>query len=603
MRLKHVITGLLAITSSICTVENQITPYISIRSQGLNTPRHLVGSLQQTYVDNSETLHGTAAIALEYSRNFHNDDIKKCLFGTECCPQINISGSRIANRGEHDWLADYLYLPTDFKSSLSFDPRIDNVTTDFMFYIGLDDWTPGLFMSFYAPLVHTRWHLNMCETVDLKGTNSHLPGYFSPDTLQRNQLLENATDYLGGALLGPISQTVAGQNFTSTFQPLRNAQMPTKQENQTRLADIRACLGYNVAQYDRFQAGIGVVSAFPTGNRPEGEIFFEPIAGNGHHWEFGGQLSLAGKPYLSADHSNQIIMYMEAQLTHLFSARQRRTFDLSNRPFSRYMLIERLATPITDNLKGNGTAPSAQYFNELLPVANLSNVCVDVSASLQAEATFMTTFVCDTFSWDIGYNFWYRGCESIKLFGVHPFDNNTKWALKGDAHIFGFDRGATGDDPLNGAIPLSATQSDATMQSGTNFVDGFTQSTAIKNPNIDNPQNATGDVINATANNPLSADPFSNATTIQTSINPIFLKTTDLNVCEVTTRGLSSKLFMHFNYTWKECHRWTPYLGIGGQVEFAHNNDNCEKDCTKCTTCIDCAINQWGVWIKGGITY
>jgi hypothetical protein len=140
MTLKHLITCISTTLSiSLYCVSSSITPYISIRSQGLNMPRRLVGDVQQVYAVNKDTLYGTMAAALEYSRSFDNDAITQCLFGAKEYPQITISGSRIENRGECDWLADYLYLPTDFKSTLSFNPRIDNITADFMFYIGLDD--------------------------------------------------------------------------------------------------------------------------------------------------------------------------------------------------------------------------------------------------------------------------------------------------------------------------------------------------------------------------------------------------------------------------------------------------------------------------------
>ena len=602
---RHILAGVLTLlSSSIFALSSHITPYYSIRSQGLNTPRRLVGLVQQVFAVNKDTLFGTMAVALEYSRSFNENSINECLFGTKCCPQITISGSHTEDRGVDDWLADYFYLPTDFKSTVSFKPRIDNLLADFIFYIGLDDWVPGLYITAYAPLVHTRWNLNMCETVELKGTNSFAPGYFTPDTLQRNELLNNFSEYVSGDfIVGPIKQTFAGDDFTVTFQKLRNARIGSHEENQTRLADIRVALGYNYARLERFQAGISLQVAFPTGDRPEGEFFFEPIVGNGHHWELGVGLTIDGKPYVSQDQQRQIILYGDAKLYHLFSARQKRTFDLTNRPFSRYMLIERLGTPITNNLKGDGVTPSGQYQNEVLPVANLSNVSVNVSAGLQAELTAMATFVCDNFSWDVGYNFWARTCEKIKLFGTSPFDG-AKWALKGDAQVFGYDRGALGDGPLVGAIALSATESKATITSGTNLVSGVSVADALKNPNIDNPQNATGDASGGASDNPLSAAPFENQITIQTSVNPIFLTSTDLNVCEKRTRGLSNKIFTHFSYAWQQrAPGWIPYIGIGGEVEFGSSSDDCNDCATRCIECINCSLSQWGIWLKGGLTF
>ncbi len=600
--LKIIIAGIFATFSFQCfCATTTVIPYFPIRSQGLNTPRHLVGVIQQLYTKPSEFVQGTVNGTIFYNRSFDSDVISQCLFGIKDCETITISGSHVANRGAQDWLADYFYLPTDFKSSISFKPVLDSIGAELTFYIGLDEWTPGLYFAVYAPLVHSRWDLNMCEIVEMKGTSSHAPGYFTPATLQRNDLLNNFTQYAKGTIAGPITQTVGGTDFTVTLQNLRNARISTKRLNQTRLADIRAIVGYDFVRNERLRLGFQALVTGPAGNRPEGEFLFDPIIGNGHHWELGGSIKGHGIAWLSDDEEKQIIITGDISLTHLFAARQQRTFDLKGKPLSRYMLIERLGTPIIDNLKGNGTVPSAQFKNEFLPVANLSKLCVDVSATIQAEITALLTFVCDHFSWDIGYNFWGRTCENLNLRGVNPFENNTKWALKGDTHVFGFDRGAAGIGPLVGAVPLSGTQNNAIINSGTNFTASNTIAQAILNPGIDNPQDATGDASGGAADNPLSAEPNDASLTIQTSVNPIFLDSFSIDVCERRSRGLSSTLFTHFSYAWIERKQWTPYLGFGGEVEFNHNGSiSCDTDCDEC---ISCAISQWSIWLKGGMTF
>jgi len=605
MKTKQIVTGIIAMILIAPILHAQtVTPYFSIRSQGLNTPRHISGVVQQTFANREfYDVHGTLAAILEYSRSFDHDEITNCLFGTKNCPTITISGSRVANRGTQDWLADYFYLPTDFKSKVSFKPVIDNITLDLNFYLGLDEWTPGLYFTIYAPLVHSRWDLNMCETIDAKGTNTYDPGYFTPDTMQRNDMLNNFKEYANGNLVGPIAQTVAGTDFTVIFQPLQKAKMSCDRLNRTRIADLRVAVGYNFVREDRYQVAFQGLLSAPTGTRPEGIYLFEPIVGNSHHWEVGAGFTGSVSLWQSGDEDKQLILFGDAQLTHLFKGRQKRTFDLKNKPFSRYMLIEKMGTPISDNLQGNSTAPSAQFKHEFLPVANLSHVSVDSKISLQAEVTACLTFVCNKFSWDLGYNFWGRTCEELKLHSLNPFANNTQWALKGDAHVYGYDRGATGAGALVGAIPLSATQSTATIYSGTNFVAPNTVAQAILNPNIDHPRDATGDAANATASHPLSAEPHAASTSIKTSIDPVFLKTTDIDACERETNALSSKVFTHVSYTWDERDDWIPYLGVGGQVEFGHHGNGQTSCSTNCDTCIRCSLSQWAIWCKGGVTF
>lgn len=581
-----------------------ITPYFGIRSQGLNTPRHISGLIQQTFANRAfEEVHGTLAGVLEYSRSFDHDAITNALFGTKCYPTITISGSRVANRGGNDWLADYFYLPTDFQSNVSFKPVIDNVTFDLNYYLGLDEWTEGLYIALYAPLVHTRWNLNLCETIDAKGTNSHDPGYFTPDTMQRNELLNNFSEYANGTAIGPLNQTVAGTEFTSLFQSLQKAQMSAKRHNRTRFADLRIAIGYNMVREERYQVAFQAVASAPLGNKPQGVYLFEPIIGNGNHWELGAGFTGSITLWQSYNEDMQLIFFGDATITHLFKGLQRRTLDLKNKPFSRYMLAEQMGTPIEDNLKGNGTAPTAQFLHAVAPIANLTNVRVDSSIAVQGEFTACLTFVCDHISWDLGYNFWGHSCEKVQLNDLNPFANNTQWALKGDAHVYGYDRGAAGAGPLAGAIPLSATQSNATIYSGKNFIASNSIAQALLNPNIDQPRNATGDATNATADNPLSAKPDTAALSINTSLHPVFLKTTDLEVCTHETTALSNTFFTHISYTWDEGDNWTPYCGIGGQVEFGHNGNCTTTTTNNCDTCISTALSQWALWCKGGITF
>ena len=136
MQHKHTTAFILAIFSTLTFADHSaITPYFSIRSQGLNTPRHMGGVVQQLFTYHDKKIAGTFSGAFEYSRSFDNDEITQCLFGTKGCPTVSISGSRVADRCADDWLADYFYLPTDFKSTLSFKPTIDNLLLDLNFYI------------------------------------------------------------------------------------------------------------------------------------------------------------------------------------------------------------------------------------------------------------------------------------------------------------------------------------------------------------------------------------------------------------------------------------------------------------------------------------
>jgi hypothetical protein len=584
--------------TSLSTLAAPPIPQYSIRSQSFNTARHVVGTLNDIHKFDQEKVYGLLTITPEYSRSFNPKNIVECLFGSTIannCSTVAISGSQVTNRGANDWLADYFYLPTDFQSTVKFKPVIDHFLVDLNWYIGLDEWVYGLYFVIYTPLTHTRWDLHLDETIGEYGTAQYPAGYFGPATTAAN--FSTFTQYASGTQPTVIRQTVAGRNVTVALQGLNHAKMSCNHRVTTRFADLRAELGWDILQEDDWHFGLKADVAAPIGTRPNGDYLFEPIAGNGHHWEFGAGITAHVDFWQSEDRNTRATFYFDGIVTHMFGGRQRRTFDLTNRPFSRYMLAIRLKDTIDDNLQGNGITPSAQFDNEIAPVANLTNINVSVSIPVQTDILAMFNLTVHGWSWDIGYEFWARSCEDITL--KCNFGNilqTQSWALKGDARMFGFiAANAVSVLPVNTPIALSATQSQATIHAGLNGVNTV-------NANIDNPQLATGDTNNVQLKNNVGILIATPNTQINTSIEPVLLTINDVNPCDSRTSGMTSKVFSHLHYSWLHRTDWVPSLGIGGQAEFSHQNSGDCNDSTK-NECPRCAVSNWALWVKFGIAF
>jgi hypothetical protein len=274
----------------------------------------------------------------------------------------------------------------------------------------------------------------------------------------------------------------------------------------------------------------------------------------------------------------------------MFRTRQARTFDLKSAgQLSRYMLAMEMTSP-AENLLGDGSQPSAQFYNTYLPLANITTLNVNVSIAIQADIVLMLNYTSNNFSADFGYNYWGRSCEDITLPIIESFSEKT-YALKGDAQTFGFEFNTTN------AVALSATESQATVHTGTNG----TGPDALLNNGIDFPQLATTATVPPI---PLQDKPNSTIPTdqIKTSIPPVFITYNDVNVSCSGSRGSSCKLFTNVSYTWNDNKELQPYLGLGGEVEFDHNtryknNKKNNDSCPSFTT------SQWGIWIKTGATF
>jgi hypothetical protein len=214
------------------------------------------------------------------------------------------------------------------------------------------------------------------------------------------------------------------------------------------------------------------------------------------------------------------------------------------------------------------------------------------------------------------------------------------WGLKGDAFTFGFPGVSlqpgnfTIEQP---GIPLSATESDASIFSGSNnYPNGLTiEGIPLawnQNPGINNPRAADND-----AGNSLYTHQIGNTMPamtygwdiVSTSSLPQFFTEDDLGINRASTKSYSQKFFIHVNYIFK-CPRLSPYIGIGGELEFGDQDEafgcsQCRKSCcnSDCAsgqcpggTCCNvqpiscnkpggttCSLSQWGAWIKGGLSF
>ncbi len=613
-----------------------VVPYISIRSQGANVARELV--LWQTEINRPcmEDFYGSFSIAAEFTRTIHTKKLAKALFcdavNTSCgdarCAMFSVQGSLVPQRDPHSFLAEYFGLPLDYSSTVTIQPTIENFIVDFSFYFGFDRWYPGLYLWVNAPLVHTRWDLNFCENVVNPGIANYPLGYFNGQNeapagqffgVSRQDLVRTFENFVTHREYPTISGVV--------FDPLEHARMARCVLTDTRIATLQAAFGWNFWNNPCYRLGVNIRGAAPTGTRPEGVWLFEPIAGNGKHWEFGGGVTGQWTFWSSEDEKNDFTIYLEANAVHLLKTKQCRTFDLLCKPLSRYALAEKMTSTVSNLQDADGNIPNYQFANEFSPVANLSTISVDVSMAIQADIALELAYTHQNFQYDIGYEFWGRSCEKIAPRCDCCGWENTFWALKGDAFVYGFTLTPLGT--IAEAVPLSATEEDSSVFCGTNNANR-TDINWTLNPGVDNAKLAYDSNGNSLMNN-TTGTTFA---PIYSSFNPqeVFSRndTGHLDITGAQTKGMSQKIFGNFGYIWKtHPERFRPYLGLGGEVEFGKIATGCYcgasvacpikypvdqpqppmtpcscSICNKaCTCCSQCAISQWGVWLKGGFSF
>jgi len=484
--------------------------FFSPRSENSNTAKSIIQWKRYIIPPGDDRWHPTLSFMPEYTRSFRPDRLAEYFFGTST---FGVSGSQSPFRGDQDFLADYFGLSPAFSSQICLKPFTQSAIIQTDFYVARGAW----YGAVHVPIVWKETDMGMHEIVFVDGHDVPFPA-----------------DYMtSDPLTAPfISFTEAIQGFAGfgDVERLRFGKIACGKLHKFDVADVNVMVGWNCINYPDAHFGITAHMVIPTGNRSSSEFLFEPIVGNGHHWEFG--LGFTGHKLIwQKGIEQEMNVVVETVFTHLFASQQRRSFDFKCKFGSRYILAKQFDQ-------------AGQYTRHSLPAINVTTSCCDISADLQMDLSVMIAYRHTNLELNVGYNGWFRTHE--KSCNCTAIPSNT-YALKGIQNV------------TEAGLPSIATQSTATLH-GNDFADQA-----------------------------LVADPNP----------PVFFSNNDIDRLSAgSPLSYTSKGFWHMNYmmTNSNLHFVTPYVGLGGEVEFEGfrpKNVAPNKD----------SLAQWGIWGLLGFTY
>lgn len=528
------------------------------RSQGANTARELVGWEEYIYRFAPGNFF-TMAQTLSYTHSFRPERISQYLFGS--C-SLKFAGSQIADRNACELLADNFGLSPNFRGSVRFNPKIENIIFDNQLFFGLNCIRPGFYARFHLPIVHTRWNLCPSQVEQTTQECTDFPAcYMSKDSAP-------ATCNIFQALSGNFT-------FGDMRQPWEFGRFSPCVQTKTRLADIDVILGWNPWQDELFHFGFYSQLVVPTGNKPNGRLIFEPIVGNAKHWEFGGGVS-SHVVLWSKGPFQSLSMYLEGNVTHMFKNTQCRSFDFcQNGSLSRYMLLKEFEQ------KGNQFVYTGNIINGI----NFTTRPAEVTVAVKGDASAKLAFRSPCWAVDVGYNFYGKTREKVCL-KKDCSDDSKFYAIKGTSDVCALVYNVSTTVPkefesLAGKIDLQTTQSDATICS--------------KGP-TDNAENIP------VGPNQIAVTSFSKQTgpieskQVKIAVNssqPEFVCLNDLDIESGSAGAVAThKVFGLISYTFNQFKYCSPFIGFGGEFEVEG------LACNEQTS-----LNQWGVWLKGGLTF
>ena len=208
------ISGMATTTANV--FPGPVTPKFTIRSQGTNALRRLVGGTADLMcMYDTDCWNGFFSIMPEYTRSFNDNRIAECLFGVNDCNNNNncgtsflVQGIEVEGRSSNALLASNFFLPSDYSSVVTVKPVIQNFLVDFFGYIGLDSCYEGLYAWIQFPVTWTKWDLGFCEKVVSAGEEAVPAGFATPGEITDRDLLQPTFQaFMRGNQIAPIKMS------------------------------------------------------------------------------------------------------------------------------------------------------------------------------------------------------------------------------------------------------------------------------------------------------------------------------------------------------------------------------------------------------------
>lgn len=270
-----------------------------------------------------------------------------------------------------------------FKSILAFNPRQSTVGAgfDYIQYFGWSDCCERKWWGEISfPVVRVRNDMRLTETV-----------------------ITPAGTLVTGAAAN-MTQAFTGQfpfvNENGGPSPVWQYGKIDGRRSKTGVADIELKIGYDYIHNDcsYFYSYIGVL--VPTGTKPKAEFVFEPIVGENRH--VGILTGGSGGFQVWSGCGRNLMIDVDLAFRYLVRNTQLRSFDLYNRPWSRYMPVYANPAAATDIILSAGI----NEFTKKLRVHPGFQFSVNTALVYNNDCGFAA---------ELGYGAWGRQTERVRL--------------------------------------------------------------------------------------------------------------------------------------------------------------------------------------------
>ena len=238
-------------------------------------------------------------------------------------------------------------------ATITFAPQTTSYGLELGYVQCLSKIVDGLHLSISLPIEKVENNMNLAVTGGANANDASALTQFFAGSLAAAQT--------AGYLNAGANMSGQGQLTKGLIKGVQSA---------TGIADIDVAVGYDFLREENWTAGLNIAMSIPTGNTPTGQYLFEPIYGNGGHFELGLGGRVAGKLWHEGD--QHIGLSVQADYRYGFKANETRTLSITKAGIAdnlnQYYLVNKVNSAIT------AEAPFANSFT--LPVSVTPNSAV-----------------------------------------------------------------------------------------------------------------------------------------------------------------------------------------------------------------------------------
>lgn len=359
--------------------------------------------------------------------------------------ELLVAGDETPQRGYRDIRAEWVNLPSTFTGILSLNPTQQQVGCLFEYNQDLKSWVDirflrDMYILILMPVTSVTNHIHLTQT--------------------------NVTN---------PSETFPHDIIEAFNQPTWHySRIDNCQKKKVGVSEITVKLGTSYLSEDFFQLNYYSVLTIPTGNKQDGKTMFEPVNGNNHHVGIGAGITIQAP--LNRDTTTIAWCgFIDLESVILIRNKQFRTYDLCDKPLSRFLSMNTLGTA-----EPSINQPGVNYMTQRITAKPFNLVDFALGWRIHASA----------FEAEIGYGIWGHPTERTNLKQPAPSNiigqiglNGTVPVITDQPIVFGIAGSAPGKTASRSTIAFQAPDdlefvpiqtSDFDRQSGESF-GGFAQ--------------------------------------------------------------------------------------------------------------------------------